>query len=166
MITKAFVFDFDDTLATTQASVLVIGPSCCGGYIMELSPAEFNTYQLKEGERFDFSEFRCPDLIEKSVPTDLITLAQDVHSENHDVYILTARSDDVVKAIAKFLYVHKIKAKQIICLGDKDESDSIAQAKRKVLKAIMDTYDKIYFYDDNKKNIQLAKSIGVKSYLV
>jgi FMN phosphatase YigB (HAD superfamily) len=43
---KAFVFDFDDTLATTDACVLVVMPDTktCRGYIRELTPAEFNDY--------------------------------------------------------------------------------------------------------------------------
>lgn len=164
---KAFVFDFDDTLATTDASVLVHGVGgCCVGYIIELSASDFNNYKLKSGERFDFSEFRCPHLVENGKPTELIRLAQDVYGENHSVYILTARSNDVADAISKFLHVHKIKAKQIICLGDKNNNNSIADSKRTSLYTIMQSYDKIYFYDDNKKNVEVADRLGIKTYLV
>jgi|TARA_R110000744_G_scaffold10135_4_gene31785 FMN phosphatase YigB (HAD superfamily) len=168
VIKKAFVFDFDDTLAKTDARVVVVMPNTktCRGYTKELSASQFNEYQLKMGERFDFSEFRCPVLVENGNPTELIRLAQDVYQEEHSVYILTARGNDVADAISKFLFVHKIKAKQIICLGDNDEGSSIAESKRVVLHTIMQSYDKIYFYDDNEKNIELAKEVGVKSYLV
>ena len=30
----------------------------------------------------------------------------------------------------------------------------------------MKLYDKIYFYDDNKENIESANKIGIKTYLV
>ena len=165
---KAFVFDFDDTLATTDACVLVVMPDTktCRGYIRELTPAEFNGYTLKNGERFDFSQFRCPDLVIDGKPTELINLAKEVYNEQHDVYILTARSNDVADAIAKFLKLAGIEAKQIICVGDGDEHHGIAQTKKKSLLTIMKLYDKIYFYDDNKENIKLAKEVGVKSYLV
>ena len=165
---KAFVFDFDDTLATTNAKVLVImsDTKTCRGYFKELTPAEFNDYELKHAERFDFSQFRCSDLIEEGKPTALIQLAEDVYNEDHDVYILTARSSDVADAIEKFLRLNNIKAKQIICVGDKDESYPVAESKKKALIKIMKSYDKTYFYDDNEKNIELAKEVGVKSYLV
>jgi FMN phosphatase YigB (HAD superfamily) len=165
---KAFVFDFDDTLATTDACVLVVMPDTktCRGYIRELTPAEFNDYTLKNGERFDFSQFRCPDLVIDGKPTELINLAKEVYNERHDVYILTARSNDVADAIAKFLKLAGIEAKQIICVGDDDEHDGIAHTKKKSLLTIMKLYDKIYFYDDNKENIKLAKEMGVRSYLV
>ena len=165
---KAFVFDFDDTLATTDACVLVVMPDTgtCIGYVKELSPAEFNTYKLKDGERFDFSEFRCPHLVENGKPTELIQLAQNVYDEDHAVYILTARSNDVADAISKFLFVHKVKAKQIICLGDKNNNNPIADSKRMALYTIMQSYDKIYFYDDNKTNGEQAQELGIKTYLV
>lgn len=165
---KAFVFDFDDTLATTQACVLVLSPSTpsCAGYIKELSPAEFNGYRLKGGERFDFSQFRCSEKIENGTPTALMQLALDVYNEDHDVYILTARSSDVSDAIEKFLKLRGIEAEQVICVGDGDEHTSIASCKMRSLMTLMPLYDKVYFYDDDKKNIELAKEVGVKSYLV
>tara|TARA_R110001599_G_scaffold87511_2_gene233378 strand:- start:986 stop:1489 length:504 start_codon:yes stop_codon:yes gene_type:complete len=165
---KAFIFDFDDTLATTDACVLVVTPDTktCRGYVRELTPAEFNDYTLKNGERFDFSQFRCPDLVIDGKPTELINLAKEVYNEQHDVYILTARSNDVSDAIAKFLRLHGIEAKQIICVGDSDEHNGIAASKRKSLITIMKLYDKIYFYDDNKENIESANKIGIKTYLV
>ena len=162
---KAFVFDFDDTLATTEACVLVYRPDT-DLTARKLSPAEFNNYDLKYGEEFDFSQFRCSELVEQGKPTALVQLAEDVSNEEHDVYILTARSSDVADAIEKFLRLNNIKAKQIICVGDKDEPALIASNKREALIKIMRSYDKTYFYDDNKKNIELAKEIGVKSYLV
>jgi len=162
---KAFVFDFDDTLAITDACIQVYRPDT-DWTVRELTPSEFNEYELRSGEEFDFSQFRCPRLVENGKPTELISLAKDVHDEEHSVYILTARSNDVSDAIAKFLRIHGIEAKQIICLGDKDNSSLMAQSKRKTLMTIMKSYDKIYFYDDNKENIKLAKGVGVKSYLV
>ena len=51
-------------------------------------------------------------------------------------------------------------------MGDKDDTSLIAENKRQALIKIMKSYDKTYFYDDNEKNIELAKEVGVKSYLV
>jgi len=166
---KAFVFDFDDTLVTTDACVLVHTswlPLGMSNPLLHLTPAEFNDYELEEGERFDFSEFRCTSLIENGRPTELMQLAKEVYDENHPVYILTARSNEVSDAISKFLKLHGIKAKQIICVGDSSEHDGIAACKRKSLITIMKLYDKIYFYDDNKENIESANEIGIKTYLI
>ena len=63
---KAFVFDFDDTLAMTDACVLVLAPINREGYFggatrkvaKRLTPAEFNNYKLQRDEEFDFSQFK------------------------------------------------------------------------------------------------------------
>ena len=60
---KAFVFDFDDTLAFTDAHVLVRRERGREYEWHRLTPAEFNRYELQDGERFDFSEFNNPEYI-------------------------------------------------------------------------------------------------------
>ena len=158
---KAFVFDFDDTLAFTDAHVLVHGPNY---EWHRLTPAEFNRYELEDGERFDFSEFNNPEYILNGKPTKLVQLASEVYAEGHDLFILTARGDSVADAIQEFLSQFGIKATAVHCVGD-DGSD-ISKNKRKVLLTIMEAYDKIYFYDDDQKNVEAAEEIGVKSYKV
>ena len=96
---KAFVFDFDDTLAFTDANVLVHGPNY---EWHRLTPAEFNRYELEDGERFDFSEFNNPEYILNGKPTKLVQLASEVYAEGHDLFILTARKDSIADAIQEF----------------------------------------------------------------
>lgn len=155
---KAFVFDFDDTVAITDCKVYVIRN---GIRIISLTPAEYNSYQIQENEEFDYSDFS--EIInpkEKFV----IHLMKEVHDENQDVYILTARSNIVADSIYKFLSEKNIYAKEIICVGDSDKS--IEEEKRKVLMTIMEKYDKVYFYDDHIGNVEEAKKIGIKANLV
>ena len=158
---KAFVFDFDDTLAFTDAHVLVHGPSY---EWHRLTPAEFNRYELQDDEYFDFSEFKNPEYILNGKPTKLVELASEVYNEGHDLFILTARSDSIADAIQEFLSLYGIKATAVHCVGD--HGSNIARNKRKVLLTIMESYDKIYFYDDDESNIEAAQEIGVKSYKV
>ena len=158
---KAFVFDFDDTLAFTDANVLVHGPNY---EWHRLTPAEFNRYELQDDEYFDFSEFKNPEYILNGKPTKLVELASEVYNEGHDLFILTARSDSIADAIQEFLSLYGIKATAVHCVGD--HGSNIARNKRKVLLTIMESYDKIYFYDDDESNIEAAQEIGVKSYKV
>ena len=92
---KAFVFDFDDTLATTDCKVLVRRRNSIGGRftVRKLTPAEFNTDVLADGEEYDFSEFRSAEFIRSANPTFLIHLAKEVHDSGFAVYVLTARAD-------------------------------------------------------------------------
>jgi hypothetical protein len=156
---KAFVFDFDDTLAFTDAKVHVLSPSRL--VRKSLTPQEFNTHKLREGECFDFSDFDKASFILNGTPTKLIDLARDVFSEGHSVFILTARNNCVASPIAEFLGGFGITTKEIHCVGG--WSLDIAKAKRKVLLSIIENFDKVWFFDDDARNIELAKDLELKA---
>ena len=164
---KAFVFDFDDTLAVTKATVRVFR-DCYPWYenfVATLTPKEFSSYELKTGEHFDFSEFRDEQFIKNADPTFLIHLAQEVSEEDQDVYILTAREDDSADAIQSFLASYNVNAKTIHCVGGTQKN--IPQKKREMLLTIMQKYDKIYYYDDSSDNIESApEGDNIRKYKV
>ena len=159
---KAFVFDFDDTLATTTARVVVLEN---GQFSRSISAAAFNTHKLNENESYYFGEFKNPEFIINGKPLGLIELAKDIHAEGHSLYILTARNEIVSSAIAGFLARFNIAAKMIHCVG-KDSNTNIAKAKRSILMTIIDNHDITYFYDDDEANIELASSLECKTELV
>tara|TARA_Y100001951_G_scaffold86665_1_gene77185 strand:- start:565 stop:1071 length:507 start_codon:yes stop_codon:yes gene_type:complete len=159
---KAFVFDFDDTLAFTSARVIV---KHRGWQTKRLTPAQFNSYKLQEEEEFYFHEFCDPRLILEGEPTNLLGFACDVFQEGHPVFILTARSDSVANAVQQFLRQFGITATAVHCVG-KDAETDIPKAKRQVLLSIIENHDIVYFYDDDEANVEAAKEIGVKSYKV
>jgi hypothetical protein len=161
---KAFVFDFDDTLATTDCKVLVrnSGPHW---HLKELTPAEYNEYELKENEYFDYAQFQCGQRISEGCATLLMDLAKEVHDEDHDVYILTARSSVCADAIEAFLALHGIKPKFVFCVGD--HRKAIEEEKRNVLLTLLQGYDRLYFYDDYENNINSAPDDSrIRKYLV
>lgn len=161
---KAFVFDFDDTLATTECRVLVRNNT---GFIRrKLSPAEFNTYELEFDEQFDFSEFRSEKFIRSANPTFLIHLAKEVHDSGFAVYVLTARADNVADAIADWLCGFDVKPVKVYGVGSDEKKVNIAEEKQKVLQTIKELFDVVYFYDDDQHNVDLANRVGVKTYLV
>ena len=149
---KAFVFDFDDTLATTDCSVEVIFN---GSVVRELTASEFNTFKLAEGESFCFNQFKN---IINPVALPLTQLAIDVQSENHNVFILSARPVEATEAINSFLQSIGIQAKRIICVGGKPIN--ISKAKRTVLMSIIENHEVVWFFDDDDKNIEQANSIS------
>ena len=160
--TKAFVFDFDDTLATTAARVVVLEH---GQFSHSISAAEFNTYKLNPNQSFYFGEFKNPEFIINGKPLGLIELAKEIHAEGHSLYILTARNEAASNAIATFLARFNITAKMIHCVG-KEYVTNIAKAKQSVLMTIIDSHDITYFYDDDEANIELASSLDCKTELV
>ena len=148
---KAFVFDFDDTLATTTARIKVMDGA---GLVTHVQPRDFSNFKLNVGEYFDFTEFRDDRFIKNADPTFLMHLAQEVSEEDQDVYILTAREDDSADAIQSFLANYNVNAKTIHCVGGTKET--IPQKKKEMLLTIMQKYDKIYYYDDSPDNIESA----------
>lgn len=162
---KAFVFDFDDTLATTDCDVIV--RSKLNGMIDErLTPAEFNTHKIMSGYEYDFSEFRSAEFIHNANPTKLMGLAQEVHDEGHSVYVLTARADNVADAIMTWLLGFGVQAVKVYGVGTDDKKVNIAEEKQKVLSTLNQLFDVVYFYDDDQHNVDLADQVGVKTYLV
>jgi hypothetical protein len=158
---KAFVFDFDDTLAFTNAKVHVLSP-CKSQVLKCLTPQEFNTHKLNAGESFDFSDFDRASFILNGTPSKLIDLAKDVFDEGHSVFILTARTDCVASAIAEWLVDFGIVAREVHCVGSNNGGD-IAKAKRKVLLSIIENFDRVWFFDDDDRNIELASDLPLKA---
>ena len=158
--TKAFVFDFDDTLAFTDAKVHVL--SRFKSQVMaSLTPHEVNTHKLREGESVDFSDFDKASFIRDGKPSKLIDLAKDVFAEGHSVFILSARNDCVSSAIAEWLTDFGIVAREVHCVGE--EGSDIAKAKRQVLLAIIENFDKGWCFDDDARNIELAEGLDLKA---
>ena len=135
--TKAFVFDFDETLAHTSAVEL-------------------------DGTADRFAEFNDPLTILKGTPLELMILAKEVYDEGHSVFVLTARNDCVSEAIAEFMSYDGIVANEIHCVGS-NANVNVAKAKRKVLLSIIENHDVVYFYDDDEKNIELAKELDCRA---
>jgi hypothetical protein len=159
---KAFVFDFDDTLATTTARIKVMDGA---GLVTHVQPRDFSNFKLNAGEYFDFTEFRDDRFIKDADPTFLMYLAQEVSEEDQDVYILTAREDDSADAIQSFLASYNVNAKTIHCVGGTQKN--IPQKKREMLLTIMAKYDKIYYYDDSSDNIEGApEGDNIRKYQV
>ena len=135
--TKAFVFDFDETLAHTSAVEL-------------------------DGTDDRFAEFNDPSTILNGTPLDLMDLAKDVYDEGHSVFILTARNECIANAIAEFLSRFEIEANEIHCVGS-NAKVNVAKAKRKVLLSIIENHDVIYFFDDDEANIELASELDCRA---
>jgi hypothetical protein len=165
---KAFVFDFDDTLATTDCKVLVRDGRRPRRSlpVRRLTPAEFNTDVLNDGEEYDFSEFRSAEFIRTANPTFLMALAKEVHNEGHAVYVLTARADNVADAIVDWLCGFDVQPVRVFGVGSDDKKVDIPVEKQKVLSTLKQVFDVVYFYDDDQHNVDLAGQVGVKTYLV
>jgi len=91
------IFDIDDTLFRTKTSVHVMKD---GKKVGSLTPAEYNVYDKKDGEVFDFSEFRSSAIFNKTAkPVDTVfktakrMLDKFKKTPQKEIIIITARVD-------------------------------------------------------------------------
>ena len=168
----AYVLDFDECLATTDAKINIFRN---GAFYKSLNSKEYNEYKRKPGDKLDFSEFNDGEKIinaERYKMWYVVKNVSDAIKEGNKtavLYILSARSSVVRPFIYKFLksYGIEIDLENILTIGDNVGKVNISEEKRKALVALKNEYDYVVFYDDDPKNIALAKSIpGIKTRLV
>lgn len=171
---NAYVWDVDETLFTSGAKVLVIRD---GEVVQELTPQRYNTYDLQTGEEFNFSQFRDPEvLLRTAAKTPYFQVIEKINhainrkDSNSSIYILTARGPEIVDGLRQLLESHGINnIKKIFAVGDNpDYEGTIAERKQYVLGLIRKKHKgQVTFFDDDEKNIELARSIpGIKTRLV
>jgi Protein of unknown function (DUF2608) len=159
------IFDIDDTLLHTTAKIRVIKN---GQVVAELDNQQFNQYQLKPGEEFDFGEFRSAEKFnQESQPIEpMVKKLKDIlaHSTTSDVIMLTARADfdnrdlflktftDLGIDMSR-VYVHRA--------GNLPGDDIPAEKKAVIVRKYADSgkYYKIVLYDDSRTNLEVFKNL-------
>lgn len=155
------IFDIDDTLFKTVTKVLV---KKNGKVVHELTPAEYNVYDLKSGEEFDFSQFRSAEIFNKTAkPVDTVfktakkMLSKFSGAAQKKIIIITARSDLDNKQVfldtfKKYGFdinrVHVHRAGNINMPGP--------EAKAKIAKDQLEkgNYSVARMFDDHEKNLK------------
>lgn len=153
------IFDIDDTLLHTTAKIKVLKGN---KVVRELSNQDFNNYELKDKESFDFGEFRNAALFNKeSKPiSNMIKKLKLImnHTSNSKVIMLTARADfdDKHKFLKTFsdlgidmskVHVHRA--------GNVPGDDKPAEKKVVWVKRYLETkqYTHVRLYDDSMANL-------------
>jgi hypothetical protein len=152
------IFDIDDTLMHTTAQIKVVKD---GKIVRSLNNQEFNTYELKPGEEFDFGEFRDAEKFNresKPIPRMIAKLkAMLQNAGDSKIIMLTARSDfdnkdlflDTFRKLG--IDMSRVHVHRAGNLG-------ISPAKSKVVwvKRYLDTgkYGRVRLYDDSMANLR------------
>lgn len=155
------IFDIDETLFHTKAKVKVVKQ---GKVVRELDNQEFNTYKRKDGEEYDFGQFKNAEYFRKtSVPVvrmiekakAIVKAKKNPHSR---AIICTARADfdDKQMFLQTFrdhgLPIDQMHVERAGNLG----IDSSAEAKKVVFRKYLNTqnYIKARLYDDAMSNLK------------
>ena len=149
------VFDFDDTIAKSDAWIYV---KKNGREIKKLDPAEFAVYTPKTGETFDFRDFdrklQNPRLIKQNAK--LLRKQLDKASRSargsRKVTILTARR--IGQPVTSFLKTIGINA-YVVPIGSSNPQHKADWIEKQIKKG----YDTIYFMDDSPKNIRAVNNM-------
>jgi len=162
--------DIDDTLFKTDTKVKVVDED--GNVKKKLSSEEFNEYQLKPGESYDFTEFSDSDIFYqtakpiKNVLNKINNILNNV--KNNKIIFLTARTDMNDKD--KFLSVFKkygipVDNKNIIYIERAGNLMTDAPTAKKIIieKYINNNnYNKVRLIDDSDNNLAEFIKLGDK----
>ena len=158
--------DIDETIFNTFAKIYVIKD---GKIIKKLSNQEFNTYELQDGESFDFREFRDATMFRKTskpIPNTIKRIKrmfQNIDKRGSQVVLLTARGAFPDMATFKSTFKEHgipIDKIDIVFAGD-IKSGSVAAAKKKVIMDYIKSgeYRRVRLIDDDIKNVKFFLSI-------
>ena len=155
---KLRVFDFDDTLATTSARIIL---TLSDGSKIEQTPAQFAVYEPKPGELYGpeaFLQFRdVSDPREIKQVTNILRNVVAAGNEDRKVAILTARPHGAGTGIAKFLNDIGVEPEsvEIVTL-----ESSLPEDKRRWIQDQIDQgATDVEFFDDSPKNVEAVKSL-------
>ena len=153
---KLRVFDFDDTLFTSDSKIIVKNED---GSSREMTPEVFATYKAKKGETFDFSQF---EQVPNPKPAKMLGVLDAIVKERggEGASILTARPQTAAKAIKGVLeqrygkeVANKIKIKGVQSSDPQDKARWIAR------EAIKGGFGNVYFADDSQKNVDAVGDV-------
>ena len=152
---KIRIFDFDDTIASTEAKVYV---TSADGKKKTLTPAQYALYyhKKKKGDKFDFTDFKKVTN-PKEIPqiTKVMKSMLKAAGERY-VMVLTARGS--YKPIKDFLRTIGLNVK-VIGLGSGDPWEKRDWISRQIEK---NKFDDVEFFDDSKKNIKAIEMLRDK----
>jgi len=157
------IFDIDDTLFKTTARVNVKKGN---KIIKRLAPHSYNTYELKDGEEFDFKEFRDAEKfyneskpIKGMMAKAKAILKNSLKSELSRVIIVTARDDldDREKFLDTFRkYGFDIDRVRVERAGKIKDIRGTAISKMVIIRNYLNTkqFSRVRLFDDSIENLK------------
>lgn len=148
-----YVFDFDDTLAKSEAYIYVKKKD---GSEVTLDPAEYAVYEEEPGDKFDFRDFNSMLKNPQAIKSNLNDLKTAMSNPQNKVTVLTAR------AIA-FPLTHFFKSQHgikpyVVGVASSDPKKKSDWIERHIKKG----YTTIYFVDDSPKNVRAVDALKIK----
>lgn len=159
------VFDIDDTLFRTTAKIAVYDTKL-QKVTRELSTSEYNSYKLKQGEVYDYKQFKdAAKFYKESVPIQKMMakakaiLANSIKNPLSQVIIITARNnfdhrDKFLATFRKYGFdIDKVRVERAGMIGDIDVP---AIKKMLIVRAYLMTkrFSRVRMIDDDMNNLK------------
>lgn len=145
---KLRVFDFDDTLAKSDALIYL---TKADGTEIELDPGEYAVYKEEPGDEFDFRDFNKMLRNPRAIKQNINLLKKAMSNPQNKVTVLTARA--LVFPLRHF-FKHQIGIEPYV-VGVAGADPRLKS--RWIEKHIQKGYDDIFFMDDSKKNLRAVE---------
>ena len=152
---KLRVFDFDDTLVSTNSVIRMTN----NGVSLSMSPGEYAAYIERDGDEFDFSDFdKVKDPKRKSMMTVFKRRVE--ANKGRGVVVLTARAPSAKRSVSGYLRSvvgdYAMKNIEVVTLGSSDPFDKALWIRDKVLsEGVTD----VYFADDSWPNCRAVGDV-------
>lgn len=150
---KMRVFDFDDTLVSSESSVTVEHD---GGETTQLDSAAFAYFKPSGGDKINFSDFNNvtkPRIIKENMDA----FREAAKDKEARTVILTARPRGSASAVEKFMESLGLKGIEVVALQSSDPMD-----KTRWIEKNMEGADDIEFTDDSSKNVEAVATLKEK----
>ena len=162
-------FDIDETVFNTFAQVIV-RDKVSNKVIRKLDNAEFNSYKLKDNEKYDYSEFNDAKLFKASskvINGTMREVKRQFSDKNTMIVFLTARADMDSNATFKDTFRDhgiKVNDKRIrFELVGNLKKGTIPQRKEYVIRKFLNKFkkaDDVRIYDDHKENVNILDKVA------
>lgn len=150
---KLCIFDFDDTLVSSNSSVTVEHGD---GEKTVLDSASFAYFQGTEGDRIDFADFNHvnhPRIIKKGMDA----LKKAASDSDTRTVILTARPKGSAHSVKKFMEHLGLKNVDVVALQSSNPMDKARWIENEAGDA-----EEVEFTDDSSKNVAAVETLNGK----
>jgi len=160
---KIFVFDMDDTLILTSAKIKVYNHKTKERF--ELTPKEYNDYEKHPDHYLDFADFGSYEIMKGAKLIDYyLKIFKDAYKHKIAIGIVTAREDyNMIYRWFKEHLGYVIDKDLIFAVNDKKhglKGNNNAEKKKEAFKKFIEMgYTDMQFFDDDKENLRLVKSL-------
>ena len=148
-----YVFDFDDTLARSDAFIYVKKRN---GQELTLDPAEYATYKEEPGDEFDFRDFNKMLRNPKAIKNNVSMLKKALSNPQNKVTVLTARA--IAYPLNHFFKTQHGISPYVVGVAGANPRLKSNWIEKHIKKGFTD----IFFIDDSPKNIRAVDNLKRK----